>query len=374
MNNLQRLAFLVILVSALCVTATAVTRAGQQTDAQVSESNQLIQTGVALLEQNKLDEGLSTLNKASQLNPKDFRPHALSGLAYMAQMKLKSASEAFARAISLQPNETRLYLLKATADVRRSASDEAIKTSRQALAIDPNYAEAYAMIGEALRWDKERSAEAIAALQTAIKIKPELPSSYETLGNILKDGKDEKAAEEVFRKGMGADPKRMSGRFALGRMLVKQGRLTEAREIWVGRTSEEDNTMPRFIDLLERAEKLKRATDALAEKPDNPDAILEMGLAVMEGDSWVFDNRQKRAIEYFRKALTLRPNFARAQHAIVKAYIQIANVFKDENKNVDREMALLKKLDAKLADELEEYRKRYQGGIITTGPPVKVDQ
>ena len=374
MHNLKRLAFLVILVSALCVTATAVTRSRQQTDAQVNESNQLIRTGVALLEQNKLDEGLTTLSKASQLNPKDFRPHALSGLAYMAQMKLKSASEAFGRAILLQPQETRLYLLKATADARRSATDEAIKTSRQALAIDPNYAEAYAMIGEALRWDEDRSAEAITALQTAIKLKPELLSAYETLGNVLKDSKDEKTAEEVFRKGIAADPKRMSGRFALGRMLVKQGRLAEARELWTGRTSDEDNTMPRFIDLLDRAEKLKRATDALAKKPDDADAILEMGLAVMEGDSWVSDGRQERAIEYFRKALTLRPNFAQAQYAIVKAYIQIASVFKDENKNVEREMALLKKLDAKLADELEGYRKKYQGPIITTGSPVKVDQ
>jgi tetratricopeptide (TPR) repeat protein len=72
---------------------------------------------------------------------------------------------------------------------------------------------------------------------------------------------------------------------------------------------------------------LKRATDGLAQKPNDPDALIEMGMAVMDGDFWVVDGRQKRAIEYFRRALTLKPNYARAQYSIVKAYIQIAATF-----------------------------------------------
>jgi len=102
----------------------------------------------------------------------------------------------------------------------------------------------------------------------------------------------------------------MTGRFALGRMLVKQGRLAEARQIWAGRTSDEDNSFPNFITLLDRAEKLKAATDALAQRPNDPDALVAMGLAVMEGDSWVVDRRQERAVEYFRQALKQKPGDA----------------------------------------------------------------
>jgi len=56
---------------------------------------------------------------------------------------------------------------------------------------------------------------------------------------------------------------------------------------------------PTFINLLTRAEKLKRATETLAQRPNDPNALLEMGLAVMDGESSILDVRQKRAIVYF---------------------------------------------------------------------------
>ena len=195
---------------------------------------------------------------------------------------------------------------------------------------------------------------------------------YDDLGELLQFAKDEKGAEEVFRQGMAADPKHMGGRFTLGRMLVKQGRLSEARELWEGRTADEDRTMPRFIDLLKRAENLNRATDALAKKPKDSEALIDMGLAVMEGDSWVVDGRQKRAIIYFKQALELKPDSTRAQYSICKAYVQIADMFSKEKNILDEELAKLRKLDPKLADELEEYRKNYHGAI--RGSPVKIDQ
>jgi tetratricopeptide (TPR) repeat protein len=171
---------------------------------------------------------------------------------------------------------------------------------------------------------------------------------------------------------MAADPQRMTGRFELGRLMVKQGRLAEARELWEGRTSDEDRTFPNFIDLLQRAENMKSATEALAKKPDDPDALLAMGLAVMEGDSWVVDGRQERAIVYFRKALAARPDFAKAQYAICKAYVQIADTFTNKNPLVDAELAKLRQLDPKLAAEIVEYRKNYSGGLRAA--PTKLDQ
>lgn len=227
------------------------------------------------------------------------------------------------------------------------------------------------MLGELLQFDVDTRAEAISALQTAIRLKPTLRQSYDILGNVLVEAKDEKGAEEIFRKGMEVDPKHMAGRFALGRLLVKQGKLAEARQLWDARTSDEDNTYPQFIQLLTRAENLKKATDELAQNPNDPGALVDMGLAVMDGDNWVIDGRQKRALVYFQKALQLKPDFARAQYGIVKAYIQGVGP-KDETKTVDRELAKLRKLDPKLATEMDEYRKTYVSGLI--GTPVKVDQ
>ncbi len=154
-------------------------------------------------------------------------------------------------------------------------------------------------------------------------------------------------------------------------MMVSQGRLAEARELWNGRTSDDDPVRPQFIDVLQRAENLKHATDALAQKPHDPDALVDMGLAVMDGDSWVVDGRQKRALAYFQEAMKIRPNFARAEYGIVKAYIQGVGP-KDEKKTLDAELAKLRHLDPKLADEMEAYRKSYVSGIIAS--PIKIDQ
>ena len=95
-------------------------------------------------------------------------------------------------------------------------------------------------------------------------------------------------------------------------------------------------------------------------------------LSRMDGDSWVVDSRQKRAIVYFRKALELKPNYTKAQYNIVKAYVQIADTFSAEKKNVDRELVKLRRLDPALAREMEEYRKNYTGGL--TGTPIKYNQ
>lgn len=384
MNSLQHLGLVLILFGAFnyLPASTAApawdtlqsppAAGGGAQEPQGGDADALVRAAFELYQQRKFDEALATSARAARLSPGDYRPRALAGLIYMAQMKLKSASEESAAAIALQPKDKRLYLLKATADAGRGAKEEALAACRKALELDPSYAPAYATMGDALRWDEKRRGEAIAAYRSAIKADPNLLPAYEPLGQLLAAAKDEKGAEEVFRQGMAADPKRMAGRFALGRMLVKQGRLAEARELWDGRTSDEDRTFPNFITELKRAENLKRAAEALAQKPNDPEALVAMGLAVMEGDSWVVDGRQERAIVYFRKALEVRPGFTRAQYAICKAYIQIADTYGDKKKVVDEEMAKLRRLDPKLADELEEYRKNYSGGL--RGTPVKVDQ
>ena len=40
-----------------------------------------------------------------------------------------------------------------------------------------------------------------------------------------------------------------------------------------------------------------------------------------------------------------------------------------ENKNVDSELAKLRKIDPKLAGEMDQYRKDYAGGLVTETKP-----
>lgn len=361
-----------LITSFLLLAVFAIPAAAQATQQQDRQAQELFDKAVKLYQDGKFDEALPLLLKATEFSPNDYRTRALAGFIYVVQRKYKSGSEAFAEALRLEPRAKELYLVKAKADQFRNASADAIAATRKAIEVDPNYAEAYALLGELIGFDKKLSAEAISALRTALKLNPKLLGSYEVLGAILAYTKDKQGAEEAFRQGMAADPKRMVGRFKLGRLLVEQGRVAEARKLWDERTSDQDNTFPQFIEVLKRAENLQRAKDALAKKPEDPEALVAMGLAVMEGDHWVVDGRQKRALVYFRKALELKPGFARAQYGVVKAFIQGVDFAKDESKIVDEELAKLRTLDTSLAAELEEYRKTYVTGIQAT--PVKNDQ
>ena len=337
---------------------------GQQ-QPQNPEFETLIQTAYTLYRSGKFDEALGNATKAAALNKNDYRVPLLVGSIYVEQGKFKNASDAFARLIRLKP-EKEHYIMKATADAGRSAIDEAIAECKRALEIDPNYVVAYVVMGEILENKVSRQAEAIAAYEAALKIDPKRVSVYEPLGDLYLYAKNVKRAEELFRQGMAVDPIHKAGRFRVGRLLVDQGRLAEARQLWEARTSDEDNTMPNFITLLTRAENLKRATEILATKPDDPDALVDMGIAVMDGDAWVVDGRQARALVYFIKALKLKPNFVKAQYQIVKAFIQINPNTKQSNKQIDEELANLRQLDPALAKEMEEYRKNYRGELTVT--------
>lgn len=333
----------------------------EQERTQPSEADALVEAAFKLYETGHLDEALANATKAKKLRKNDFRPYAITGLVLLAQRKPENASKEFASAIRLQPERKELHALKAKADASRGSINEAMASARKALEIDPDYGEAYAMVGEGLGNLTRFEAEAIEAYQSALKINPNLLMVYEPLGQLFVDAKDLKKAEEIYKQGMAIDPTHMSGRFQLGRLLVEQHRLPEARQLWEGRTSDEDRMTPSFFTLLTRAENIKRATEALAQKPEDPDALLEMGLAVMDGDSWVVDGRQERAIVYFKKALAIQPGFVKAQYNIVKAMVQY--LAKDD-KNLIDELAKLRKLDASSAKEMEEYRKTYEGGLI----------
>lgn len=335
---------------------------------QAESVESILQTAMSLYSQQKFDEALEKCQQATRLTPQDHRPLALIGFIYMGQLKMKSASESFAKAIQLQPQNKYLYLSKASADFHRNARDEAAVSAQRAIEIDPSYTEAYALLGDALRWNEARKNEAISAYRKALVLNPKFLLTYEPLGELLFELGDTKDAEEILRRGMDTDPKNMTGRFTLGRKLVKLGRLTEARELWNGRTADIDNTRPKFITVLERAEKLQKAKDDLSKNPKSPELLVNLGFAVMDGDPWIMDKRQEHAIEYFKQALAINPKFARAQYGICKAYIQLANHPLGSKLNVNTEISKLRKMNPELAKEIDEYQKNggegRPGGII----------
>jgi len=365
MNKLR----LIILTIILAVSATPL-RAQNQPQQEPSEGLKLLQTAFGQYQESRYEEALANCAKALAIDPKDRRAYVLMGYVYAAQDKLKEASDAVAKAIKIDPTDQEVILLKGQYDYRRGAKDEALKNIRRAIELDPKYAEAHFMLGKLLENTVSEQDKAIAAYETAVSLKPQLFLAYAALGEIYDDKDQPKKAEENYRKSMALDPNHAAGRFNLGRILLKQKRLDEARKLWDERTSDEDDRRPTFITELQWAENLKRTTEAVTQHPDDPAALVELGFATMEGPSWVWDLRQERAMAHFKNALELKPDYARAQMGIVKAYIELASMRTEDNKNVDRELAKLRKLDVKLVAEMISYRKSFTGELIAS-PPTK---
>jgi tetratricopeptide (TPR) repeat protein len=347
--------------------------------AQNSNAEALLQAGYKLVQQEKYDEAIAVLEKVSRMLPTDYLPIALIGASYQGQMKYKSASEAYAKAIRLNPNDTKIYILKTNVDMGRNALDDAIATCRQALKIDPNFAEAYVLLARSLSAAAKPISEAIDAYQSAIKADPNFLESYVSLGIILQTAKNEKGAEEVYRKGISADPKKMTGRFQLGHLLIKQGRLVEARELWKDATSDDADELKYHLGVLASAENLKLAKDLLAKNPNDPEVLVQMGLAVLEADSGEIDGHWEAAIGYFNQALKLKPDYAKAQYGLCKAYIDFGRLFANKQKFADEELVKLRKMDKALADELEKYKNNQDrggrgvpGGVVVS--PGKLNQ
>lgn len=335
------------------------------------EFGRLLKKAAELCNANRFDECIAFSKKASRLKPDDFRPYYIAGIAYRAQRKLTTASENFAKAISRDPKNVKLFMEKGWTDYIRNAREDAVASYRGALRLDPKQGQAHLQIGNILRFDVATQNEAIAAYEAAIALKNPTLNAYDELGRLYVIQKNYSKAEEVFKKGISLDPNKMTGRFSLGRMLVKLGRIKEARQLWEGRTSDEDRVIPSFLTILERSEKLDLAKTKAEQKPNDPQANFDLGLTIMDGNSWMIDGRQKRALIYLKKALELKPDFVEAQYAIVIAHIQMMGFEKESALELPKEIAKLRRMNSELAKKAEIYRKSYKGGI--TGSPSNIE-
>lgn len=342
------------------------------TSASLDEFDKLLVEAWKLYQERKYDEAIKACEKLIVLRPEDNRGYAIAGAAYMGQFKMQEASDTLALAIKFSPRNPVLHYTKARADRFRNAKEDGLVSVRKAIELKPDYAEAYLLLGDLLGIGGKNVAEQVTAFRKAIELKPDLLPAYSELGRVLESSGDEKGATDAYRKAIALDPNKSAGLFHLGRLLVKQNRLKEARELWEKRPpNAKDNSFPNFITVLERAEKQAAAKLTYERNSNDPDALLEMGFATMDGDHWVVDGRQEKAIVFFRKALELKPDFAKAQYAICMAYVQIADTYTRKNKELDEELTKLRNMDTGLADKIVEYRRTYEGGLkgVPAGPP-----
>jgi cytochrome c-type biogenesis protein CcmH/NrfG len=344
---------------------------------EAQNPEELLKTAEELLDKGQVDQAQAILKRLADAYPQAPFVHYALGFSYYKQDKFKSASEELGKGLLLRPDK-KAYLFKADLDLMRNAPQEALQTCKDAIKFAPGSGEVYVLMGRA-QMALDKKSDAVDSFKRATQLSPNYADAFVVLGDIL-SGEGLGTVQEVidaYTKAMEADPQHQAGRFQLGRFLVRQGKLGEARKLWEGRASDEDKVFPNFIEVLERAENLQRAEKAIAESPNDPKTLVQYGVAIMAGDDWVADGRQEKALPYFKQAIKLDPKNAEAHYALGRCYVELAHsaITKDPAKlkrEARNEVTILKQLSRDLASKLEDYIKQPPGGIF--GSPLDLDR
>jgi len=96
----------------------------------------------------RLDTALKEYQKASGIQPGDFRPHYGLGVLYQQKEDLEAAIKEYKKVIELNPNDFRTYHNLGVLHQNNSDYDTAIRYYKKALSINPDYAKSAFNLGK----------------------------------------------------------------------------------------------------------------------------------------------------------------------------------------------------------------------------------
>lgn len=137
---------------------------------------------------------------------------------------------AFQEAIRLRPDYAEAYNNLGLVHIQTGDDEPGIAAFRKAIELRPDYADAHQNLGAVLT--SSDSTESIKELETALSLQPRLLKAHYNLGLAYEASSAHgpvKAAEQ-FRKLLELDPHYPRAEFALGRTLLRQGKVAEAVE------------------------------------------------------------------------------------------------------------------------------------------------
>lgn len=201
------------------------------------------------------------------------------------QSRYELAEKELRQELAVSPENSVAHALLAFCLAKQKKYKEATREAQLAVHLTPDLAYCHYILGSVLD-DQDRLEEAEAAVREAIRIDPEDADYFALLGNIQFQQRQWSVALGTAEQGLRIDPEHIDCINLRAMALVKLGRKQEAGTI---------------IDT------------ALAKDPENAVTYANKGWSLLEqGD-------HSRAMEYFREALRLDPQFEWAREGIVEA-------------------------------------------------------
>jgi serine/threonine-protein kinase len=232
-------------------------------------------------------------------------------------------------------------------DERDGGGPGAITVFRQVVQNDPQFAPGFSNLGLALKlsgdWPKAEVAD-----RQALRIDPRLAPAHVNLGEIRAGSGGIDEAIDLYRQALKVDPGCARAHHLLGVALVAKGRHDEANDCY-----------PEGVKTLDQArgQALKEANDFYALALDcNPRWMpTRNSLRIPPQD----EARLKQAIDHYRQAVRLEPQFGLFRGALGQALLARRD-FTEAEAEIRRGLNLMPKIDTKIRPNLERLLQRCQ--------------
>ncbi len=211
----------------------------------------------------------------------------------------------------------------------RAGEEESIGYFKQAIEMDPTFAPAY--VGLAAASDDlgtvvigappgETRAKAISAVRKALELEPDLVNAHIILANLQKEQWHWAAAETEYRRALELSPNNADAHIGLASWLMCQGHTDEALA-WARRGRELDPLAVSGASIgwilfqsHRYDEAIRELRSALAVQPDDTDALLYLGFAL------VANNQPQDAIPALQKSISISKGSPAAIGVLIRAY------------------------------------------------------
>lgn len=336
------------------------------TPRQQFEARTVYNEGLKSAQQKDYATALQLFEKAVALDPAFPEAHFLLGVMLYDQGKWKSASDSMTTAIRLRPDWLPPYLNKIEIDLMRGKSKEAEPTALQAVQVNPKSPEAHYWLGVVHdRLDREE--EALKSFELALQLRPQYAEAFTKIGQLHDFKKREQEAIVAYQHAIAANPKLGEPHDYLGRLYIRQKKFALAQAEVKALTALQDPNAKLVEQTLLSAVRLDKAERALAQRPNDPMTLTEMGLALLDLDPWRKDEQVHHARELFTKSLRFKPNYPQTHYGLGLCAVELK-----EFPIAEREHAILQKLNKSLASQLKE--KIEDGSIHGRMPSIRVTE
>lgn len=244
----------------------------------------LLNEGEYLLNRGECDKALAIFQGVLKTKPESASIRILMGKAYEELKNYEKAHQLYKEAIDKNPHYLRAHINLAEFHIKVGDKKEGLKSLENAAMLNPNNANRQLTIGKLVLEEDSDPEKAGRAFKAAMKQSPQL--AQEVAEIYLKNDMAEEA--EMFFRSSLAKEKNIRVYNRLGIALRRQRKWKKAIEEY---------------------------KKALQVEPANETIFFNMGMACLEGDK-MGGHKKQDAVECFKKALKIDPNFKEAKEAL----------------------------------------------------------